>query len=234
MTAGIVQTLIAYRGENYVSDRDALPADVGRLVYTDPFAFLVGAAFDRGMPWKRAWEIPYWIHQEEMLDAALLAAAPLDALSRLLKSLPARPRYGGAGTLKSAAELVMEFGGDAAAVWSGASPSEVRRRLQRIHGVGPGIAAMAIRILRDDWGMFRGQESEIDVKPDVHVMRVFKRAGLIAYESEGAALEAARRLHPAFPGELDWPAWQIGMKWCVAGAPDCGACPLTAICPKRV
>lgn len=124
MTAGIVQTLIAYREENYVSDRDALPADVGRLVYTDPFAFLVGAAFDRGMPWKRAWEIPYWIHQEGMLDAALLAAAPLDALSRLLKSLPARPRYGGAGTLKSAAELVMEFGGDAAAVWSDASPSK--------------------------------------------------------------------------------------------------------------
>ncbi len=234
MTAGIVQTLMAYREENYVSDRDALPADVGRLVYTDPFAFLVGAAFDRGMPWKRAWEIPYWIHRKGMLDAALLASAPLDALSRLLKSLPARPRYGGAGTLKSAAELVMEFGGDAAAVWSGASPSEVRRRLQRIHGVGPGIAAMAIRILRDDWGMFRGQESEIDVKPDVHVMRVFKRAGLIAYESEGAALEVARQLHPAFPGELDWPAWQIGMKWCVAVTPNCGACPLTAICPKRV
>ena len=92
---------------------------------------------------------------------------------------------------------------------------------------------MVIRILRDDWGMFRGQEREIDVKPDVHVKRVFKRTGITQTEYESEAVTAARRLNPDFPGELDWPAWDIGMKWCRPTSPLCRDCPLTAACPKR-
>ena len=130
--------------------------------------------------------------------------------------------------------LVMKFGGNAAAIWQDASPDEVSRRLQSIRWVGPGIASMAIRILYDDWGMFKGKEQQIDVKADVHVMRVFKRTGLTLSESESEAVSVAQELNPQFPAELDWPAWNIGQKWCHHYNPNCPACPLTAVCLKRL
>ena len=239
MASTIVAALIEHRKKNLRSARSELPKEVGDLVYTNPLAFLVGTAFDRGMRWQDAWEIPYWIDRKGELNPSRLAEMTEPDLERLLESLPVKPRYGckqGAKTLQSAALLVMEFGGDAAAIWENASPAQVERRLTGgIHGVGQGIAAMVIRILRDDWGMFRGQEREIDVKPDVHVMRVFRRTGLaLSGDSEGAIVRIAQQLNPDFPGELDWPAWDIGQNWCVAQAPKCNTCPLTAVCPKYI
>ena len=93
---------------------------------------------------------------------------------------------------------------------------------------------MATRILHDDFGCFREQERQIDVKPDVHLMRVFRRLGIIDDCSENEAIQAARRLNPEFPGELDWPAWRIGNRWCHPTKPACARCPLTKDCPKRI
>ena len=204
----VVELLVRQRKNNQRSDRASLRKEVGDLVYTNPFAFLIGAAFNRGMPWRKAWEIPYHIDLRGYLDAARLAPMDEADLRRLLESLPVKPRYGcadGARTLSDAAKLVIRFdeGGDAGAIWDDESPSEVQKRLENVHGIGPGIAHMAIRILRDDWGKFRGQESEIDVKPDVHVTRVFKRTGLTPAANSTQALAAARKLNPRFPGELD-------------------------------
>lgn len=36
--------------QNSHSDREQLPRDGRNFVFTNPFAFLVGAVFDRGMP----------------------------------------------------------------------------------------------------------------------------------------------------------------------------------------
>ena len=208
------------------------------LVASNPFGFLVAVAFDRGMPWQKAWQIPVEIHRKGFLDPRLLAEMPQSELADLLDSLPIRPRYGttqGARTLSDAARLVNEeFDGDASAIWNDASPKEASVTLQKIHGVGSGIASMATRILYDDFGCFRGQEHQIDVKPDVHVLRVFQRAGLIDSKSEKEAVAAARRLSPDFPGRLDWPAWRIGQLWCHAARPDCAACWLATVCPRHV
>ena len=95
------------------------------------------------------------------------------------------------------------------------------------------IAAMATRILRDDFGCFRGQEQQIDVKQDVHLVRVFRRLGIIDGNSANEAIRTARRLNPEFPGELDWPAWWIGQKWCHPTEPNCARCPLTGDCANR-
>ena len=238
-TPEIVAALRRHGKERQQSDRASLPKEVGDLIYTNPFAFLVGVAFDRGMPWQKAWEIPYLIDQKGQLEASSLAAMEQPDLQCLLESLHIRPRYGcaaGARTLSDAAKLVMRFDadGDAGAVWDGVSPLEVQRRLESVYGIGPGIAHMAIRILRDDWGQFKGQEHEIDVKPDVHVMRVFKRTGLTQAQNARKAVEAARELNPCFPGALDWPAWDVGIRWCRPSNPRCGDCPLTVVCPKRL
>lgn len=219
-------------------DWGGLGAESQELVASNPFAFLVAVAFDRGMPWRKAWQIPAEIHRRGFLDPQLLAGMSRPQLARLLDGLPVRPRYGvnhGAQTLSDAARLVSQrFGGDASAIWRNASPAEAEKTLQEIHGLGPGIASMTTRILYDDFGCFQGQESQIDVKPDVHVLRVFRRTGLTNSDSEKEAINAARRLNPGFPGALDWPAWRVGQLWCHAAQPVCAPCWLTEVCPRRI
>ncbi|MCY3810550.1 MAG: hypothetical protein OXH15_01985 [Gammaproteobacteria bacterium] len=235
--SAVVEGLKEFGETREGSDWSVLDCETERLVRTNPFAFLVAVAFDRGMPWQKAWRIPVEIDHAGYLDSAKLASMSELDLTKLIDGLAVRPRYGarqGARTLSDAARLVCErFGGDAGAIWSSASPAEVEKTLREIHGLGPGIASMATRILRDDFGCFRGQERQIDVKPDVHLVRVFHRAGLIEGDSENEAIRAARRLSPEFPGQLDWPAWRIGQQWCHATQPDCLACPLTHVCAKR-
>ena len=229
----LLKTYGLKRGNEDWSHLDPCTAD---LIRSNPFAFLVAIAFDRGMSWRKAWQIPAEIDCKGLLDPGLLASMAHLQLVALLDELPVRPRWGsqqGARTLSDAANLVDgRFVGNAGAIWEHASPAEVEKTLQEIHGLGSGIAAMATRILHDDFGCFRGQERQIDVKPDVHVLRVFQRTGLTETQSASQAIRAARRLSPDFPGALDWAAWQIGQLWCHPTEPDCDACPLTEVCAK--
>lgn len=234
----VAERLKSYGSKRGNKDWSVLEPRTADLIREDPFAFLVAVAFDRGMPWHKAWQIPAEINRMGLLDPELLASMTQGQLVELLDELPVRPRYGskqGARTLSDAAQLVHErFGGNAAAIWERASPAEVERTIQEIFGLGPGIASMTTRILHDDFGCFSGQERQIDIKPDVHVLRVFQRAGLIESESGDEAIRAARRLSPEFPGALDWPAWQVGQLWCHSRQPECGSCLLTSVCPRQI
>ena len=237
-TRAVVQRLKKFGETRGGSDWSELDSETNRLVRNNPFAFLLAVAFDRGMAWQKAWRIPVEINRTGCLDPAQLASMSETDLIDLLDGLAVRPRYGarhGAKTLSDAARLVCErFGGDAGAIWNGASPAEAEKTLQEIHGLGAGIASMTTRILRDDFGCFRGQERQIDVKPDVHLVRVFRRVGLVNSDSPNEAIRTARRLNPEFPGELDWPAWRIGQQWCHATEPNCALCPLTQVCARRI
>ena len=175
--------LIRHRADNLRSDRSALSREVGDLVFTDRFAYLVGAAFQRGMPWKKAWEIPYWIDQHGLLHASTPAAMERSTLRRLLEGLPVRPRYAyevGTRTIGDLVEMAMRFDteGDAGAIWAMVRPKEDRQRLESGYRIGQYIAHMHGPVLRIDWGQFRGMEREIDVKLDVHAMRLFKRTDI--------------------------------------------------------
>ncbi len=237
-TKAVVELLKEF-GKLYTGTEWAeLDAESLSLVRSDPFAFLIAVAFDQGMPWQKAWQIPTEINRRGFLDPKRMASMSQAELIGLLESLPRRPRRGtkrGARTLSDAARLVCErFNGDAGAIWTNSSPAEVQRTLQGIYQIGPGIASMATRILYDDFGCFREQERQIDVKPDTHLIRVFQRLGFIDNDSEKEAVNAARRLNPEFPGALDWPAWRIGNLWCHPTRPNCARCPLTKNCPKRI
>ena len=216
----------------------ALDPETENLIKGNPFAFLIAVAFDRGMPWEMAFQIPAEIERKGCLDPERLASMSEDELARLLEGLPIRPRYGateGARTLSDAARLMCgQFDGDAGAIWKDSSPASVEKVLQEIHGLGPGIASMTTRILHDEFDCFRGQEGQIDIKPDTHVLRVFQRAGLIDDKSEKRAIWVARELNRKFPGALDLPAWHIGRKWCRPTRPKCAPCPLTAVFAKRI
>ena len=235
----VINSLKQYRRNHYRSDQTELGVGIGDFAYNNPFAFLLGAALDRGVEWTRAWRIPRQLADRlGHLDPARIAAMPIDEVERHLRSLPVQYRHrfprNAARSILSAAQLVSgRYFGDASQLWTGVSVKEAGRRLQEIFGIGPGITAMTLRILYDDFGLFRGQERDIDIKPDVHVKRVFRRTGLIDGDSEQAYVEAARQLNPLFPGELDWPAWEIGRRWCHAAQPECTSCPLGLDCPRH-
>ena len=68
--------------------------------------------------------------------------------------------------------------------------------------------------------MLKGQEHQIDVKPDSLLMRVFKRTGLIEEESEKQARQVARKLNREFPGALDPPLGESGRVGAIPSNPN--------------
>ena len=129
----VVERLKEYGQTRGNKDWDELDEKTRKLIRGNPFAFLIAVAFDRGMPWQKAWRIPTAIDRQGFLDPALLASKGETELIGLLDGLAVRPRYGakqGAKTLSDAARLVWErFGGDAGAIWKDASPAEVEKTL---------------------------------------------------------------------------------------------------------
>ena len=184
------------------------------------------------MPWEKAWTIPWEIKQAGFLQAHRLASIKDREINQLLDSLPTQHRYPkqAAKTIKSAAQLVCDrYNGDATAIWRDTPVAQVTVRLREIWGVGPGIAAMTIRTLHDHFNYFQDQEAEINVKADVLLVRVFRRAGLTRTDMEYEAVAAARRLNPEYPAALDW-AWHVGRNWCKKRNPNCAECLLSEHC----
>ena len=109
-----------------------------RLIATDPMALLLGFALEQQITVQTAFLGPLKILERVgSLDAGALAAADLDAVFR---AKPAVHRYPGA-MAKRVHELAVwvedEFGGDAAAVWNGATSAEdLRARIAALPGFG--------------------------------------------------------------------------------------------------
>lgn len=210
-----------------------------RFLRSNPFAFLMAASLDRGARAESVWKTPWLLVQRlGHLDPDRLSRVASSELEQILRSLPKKPRFPNqaAKTIISLAKLVSnELNGNADKAWVGKSVASVRGFLERVYGVGPGIAAMTVRILIDE-GVFQPQQAElmqIDIKPDVHVTRVFYRSGIASSRDGQECIYAARTLYPEFPGKLDWPAWEIGRKYCHESNPNCSKCPLCSVCPKE-
>lgn len=208
-----------------------------------PHAFVFGCIADKRVPTNRAWELPWKLSQR-------VGGFEIDRLRRLtrdewsaalkrptpLHSFPNRM----AKSLRLAVKLICDrYEGDAARIWNdGCSGWVAVRRFREFDGVGDKIANMAANILVRDFGVTFADLSALEVAPDVHILRVFGRLGLVpsdaAQESDAAKKEVmyrARELNPEWPGYLDWPVWEIGKEWCKAGAPKCNACPMKSVCP---
>ena len=55
-------------------DEGKLDMETRKLIRGNPFAFLIAVAFDRNMPWEKAWRIATEIDRQGCLDPALLAS----------------------------------------------------------------------------------------------------------------------------------------------------------------
>lgn len=213
-------------------------AEANELISSDAFAFLTGVLFDQGIPAERAWTAPYLLRQRMgHLDPARSARDP-EGVRRAIQMQPKLHRYiekMPRWLVDAARRVEQDYRGDASAIWSDRpSAVELQRRLSEFHGIGQKKAAMAVEILNRDLRVpVDGMEGS-DVAVDVHIRRVFLRSRIADRDDPDHMITAGRQLHPSRPGALDFPAWDVGRNWCHAGAPDCGHCPLTHVCPKDI
>jgi endonuclease III len=210
------------------------------LVEKNPFAFALAAVLDRGTKSEIIWTIPYDLKMKiGTLTPQFFAGKSFEELESLFRSLQNKPRYitDAPRTAKGLAQIVLnEYDGDTRKIWQNHTSTYVKSVFRRIYGVGPGIASMIVLLLEKCFKMnFTDLDHKnMDVKPDVHVVRVFQRLGFISIADATEALRAARKFNPEYPGALDAPAWIIGKKWCTPFGPQCTACVMGAVCPKNM
>jgi endonuclease-3 len=205
---------------------------------TDPFAFVLAGVLDRGAKAEVIWTIPYYIKKQlGQLDPYFFANASIEEIAEIFRKLPRKPRYMNDApyTVKELSEIIVnDYNGQTQKLWENRGSQAVKTTLERIHGVGPGIASMIILLLERWFKVYFDDidHRKMDVKPDVHIIRVFYKLGFISEPTSAAALKAARRLNPEFPGAMDAPAWYIGRNWCTASMSKCDECPVVEVCPK--
>lgn len=208
------------------------------LIKRMPEAFLLGVLFTQGIPAERAWAGPYSLSQrlghldiarlsaDEVAVAAAFAQPP--ALHRFVHTVPK-------WVVSAARRLIADYEGSAARIWEpGTHVLEVTRRLLAFDGIGEKKAAMAVEILMRHFGVRLEGAEHGSVAYDVHVRRVFLRAGLVDEDTPAAIRDAARRVCPEAPGTLDLATWLVGRDWCHPTHPRCEECRIGGVCPRLV
>lgn len=221
--------------------RDLFPTLVpgaSEFVFRDPYAFCMATCLDRGTKADLIWTIPYWLNQIlGHLKPRLIYQMSVDQLANVVNQLPMKPRYVDAApkTIQSLTKLVVEkYIGHAERIWTNRRALDVRKDFLSIWGVGPGIANMAVLLIEKAYDIRFSDldHTRMDIKPDVHTMRVLYRLGVSAATIEDEAVTAARYLNPSFPGEIDAGLWLLGRQYCSASSPNCRYCPVDKVCPK--
>jgi endonuclease III len=235
----ITQGLLAF-GET-VSIEALFPTvvpEAALLIATDSYAFSIAVCLDRGTKVEIIWTIPYDMKNNlGHLDPRRIYQMSLDELTNLFERLPRRPRYvnDAPKTIRDLTRIVIEeCDGDATRIWKGKRSTQVNRTFQSIHGVGPGIANMGVLLIEKAFAVRFSDldRTRMDIKPDVHTVRVLYRLGASRVNGNEAAIAATRQMNPAFPGELDGALWEIGRRWCFASNPNCSDCIMRAVCAK--
>ncbi len=213
-------------------------------------AFFLGVLLDKGIPWEQAW------HSGKIIECAFSKDDdPRSLWESIAKSDKERLllffKHGKGGKAfhrfykeyaqrfpEIARRMLDIYSGDPQNIWKNQRDVRmVEERLMEFPLIGPALAKMATRLLAENHGLLGGKSSvkKIGIKPDIHVMRVFKRSGIIEIDGNAAdAIHAAEELHSKYPGALDTPAWEIGKRYCRPNSPDCNNCPIDGACIKRL
>jgi endonuclease-3 len=132
--------------------------------------------------------------------------------------------------------IVRDYDGDASKIWVGKpSSAAVVYRFLQFDGVGIKIATMATNILARQFKVPFSDYYSIDISPDVHILRVLRRSGLVDKDASiDSIIYKARELCPEFPGIIDFSCWEIGRKWCRPRNPNCEECIIEKECLKNI
>ncbi|HEY7222900.1 MAG TPA: HhH-GPD-type base excision DNA repair protein [Micromonosporaceae bacterium] len=133
--------------------------EAAKLLQTSPLALLLGMLLDQQIPMEKAFSSPYVLQQRlgHDLDAAEIAGYDPDAFEELFARPPALHRFPRANA-KRAQEvcqfLVDRYGGDAAALWTGASSgAELLARVSALPGFGRQKSQIFVALLGKQFGV---------------------------------------------------------------------------------
>jgi len=204
-----------------------------------PHAFVLACIMDRQIKAERAWVIPYEISKEiEGFEFSKLLSCSLDKFVNIFKRKGLhRFNETMAKNFYAAIQKVHnDYNDNASSIWNDKPKSAaVVRRFLEFKGAGIKIATMAANTLARDFKIPMQDYICIDISPDVHVKRVFKRTGFISENaSNDELIYSARELNPKYPGIFDLSVWQIGRNWCHPQNPNCKECYLNETCPKFI
>lgn len=204
-----------------------------------PHAFVLACIMDRQIRAERAWMIPSKICQEiGSFDISKLLELNSQHYMELFRENKFH-RFNDimAKNFHSAIQKIHhDYNGDASLIWNDSPRSAtIVRKLLEFEGVGVKIATMGANILAREFKIPMEDHFCIDISPDVHVKRVFRRIGFISKNaSNEEIIYSARELNPEYPGIFDLSCWEIGRNWCKPKEPKCQNCYLNDFCDKNV
>jgi endonuclease III len=205
-----------------------------------PHAYVLACIMDRQIKAEKAWMIPYLISKKTCsFDFEFLLGLSQEEIHKLMTEPTPLHRFPKEMSLNfyKAIELINnKYQGNAANIWNDIPSSAVIvNRFLEFRGVGQKIATMAANILVRHFKIKLKDYVCIDISVDIHVIRVFERLGFVAKNATTDQIVlTAKSLHPEFPGLMDFPAWEIGRKWCRPTNPICNDCYLNDICLKVI
>jgi len=200
--------------------------------------FLFGVIFDQGIKAERAWEAPNKLKKRlGHLNPLKISSMSKKDLEKIVFQKPALHRYKKVvdWILEACKLLNQRYEGNAENIWNDIPRAkDLEMRFEEFKGIGQKKASMAVNILVRDFKIpiKDVNKKDINVSYDIHVRRVFLRAGLVNKDDRSLLINTARKLNPEYPGELDLPAWEIGRRWCHPTNPECDRCFLKEVCPK--
>jgi endonuclease III len=217
--------------------------DIKNELVTDlnnyPHAFVLACVMDRQITAERAWSIPYEIKTSiGSFNINDLYNISLEEYKRIFKENNLH-RFNDKMALEfynAVHKIVDDYDGVASNMWkNNPSSATVVSRFLDFDGVGVKIATMATNILSRVFKVKLSDYYSIDISPDVHVKRVFKRMGLVKdINNIDKIIYKARSISPEFPGILDLTCWKLGKDLCRPKHPKCRICPFYNECPKFI
>jgi uncharacterized HhH-GPD family protein len=112
--------------------------EADRLIFSDPFALLIGFALDQRVPVPKAFMGPYVLRERlGTLDPRAVAEADLEPIFRQVPAIHRFPAMMARQIHALAEHIVSVYDGDAAAVWTSAKTSaELREHIDALPGYG--------------------------------------------------------------------------------------------------
>ena len=133
--------------------------EADKLLVDDPLALTIGMLLDQQVPMEWAFSGPLRLRDQlgGRLDAAEIAALDPATLEAMFKGPPALHRYPGSMAKRTQAlsqYLVDNYGGDAAAVWTGVDDgAELLRRVRALPGFGADKSKIFTAMLAKRFGV---------------------------------------------------------------------------------
>mgnify|MGYP001324333495 CR=1 FL=1 len=204
-----------------------------------PHAYVLACLMDRQIKAEKAWLIPYKISKivgsfkiDDLLEISLDEYKDIfrnNSLHRF-NDIMADVFFNGIYDIKN------KYDGDASNIWrNNPSSAKVVYEFLQFKGSGIKISTMAANILARQFKIPFSDYYSIDISPDVHILRVLRRTGLVSKTSDAnSIIYKARELNPEFPGIIDFSCWEIGRTWCKPKNPDCEKCVIRSECTKII